>query len=204
MKSISPETRISDQESIAPWSSDTFNLEGVIDFTIDTKNTDLPNFTEFDKDMHSELPIQSEGDQSPEHKISLEEKTSVVTNPLKKPKFDRKVLNELQIDKENMPIEIVGNELSTQNILQCKICSRVLSSKYCLKKHYQSKHGMLFEEKIPVTMKPQIPEIDPVKNKNRSTTKNLACNFIKKKSLRFSLTKETSTKRALVLDLAKS
>jgi hypothetical protein len=91
MKSINPETRISDQKSIKmnksqpleTWTSDHFNLEGVIDFTIGTKNTDLPNFTEFDKGMHSELPIQSEGDQSPENKISLIEKTSVVTNPLK-------------------------------------------------------------------------------------------------------------------------
>ena len=35
---------------------------------------------------------------------------------------------------------------------------------------------MSFEEKNPVTMKPQIPEIGPAKNKDRYTTKNLGWN----------------------------
>ena len=34
---------------MTPWPSDLVSLEGIIDFTIDTNNTDLPNFTEFDK-----------------------------------------------------------------------------------------------------------------------------------------------------------
>ena len=159
MKTISPETRISDQKSIkmnksqplAPWSSDIFNLEGSIDFTIDTKNTSLPNFTEFDREMQCDLPIQSEEVQSFEDGISIEEKNPAVTSPLKEPNFDRDILNELQIDKETLPIEVVKNELSTQNIFQCKICNRVLSSKYCLKKHNESQHGMPLEEKNPVT-----------------------------------------------------
>ena len=46
----------------------------------------------------------------------------------------------------------------------------IKSSKYCLKKHYKFKHGMSFEEKNPVTMKPQIPEIGPAKNKDRYST----------------------------------
>ena len=59
--------------AIAPWSSDHFNLEGAIDFTIDTKNTSLPNFTEFDREMQCDLPIQSEEVQPFEDEISLEE-----------------------------------------------------------------------------------------------------------------------------------
>ena len=153
MKSFSPETRISDQKSIemnknlplAPWSSDHFNLEGAIDFTIDTKNTSLPNFTEFDREMQCDMPIQSEEVQSFEDEITLEKINTAVTSPLKEPNFDGEILNELQIDKE-----------TTQNIFQCKICNRVLSSKYCLKKHNESQHGMPLEEKNPVTTsKPQ-------------------------------------------------
>jgi hypothetical protein len=157
MKSISSEARIVDQKSIemnesqplAPWSSDHFNLEGAIDFTIDTKNTSLPNFTEFDREMQCDLPIQSEEVQSFEDGISLEEKNPAVMSPLKEPNFDREILNELQIDKETLPIEVVKNELSTQNIFQCQICNKVLSSKYCLKKHNESQHGMPLEEKNP-------------------------------------------------------
>ena len=110
--------------------------------------------------MQNDLQIQSEGSQISENVIQSDNNVPFISsNQWKEPNtdFERKVPNYSINVKENLPIQVDRNELpNTKSMFQCKICNRNLSSKFCLKKHYKSKHGMdSFED-------PNIPLIAPM------------------------------------------